>query len=134
MPASCRVQGPGEMRMRAGFSAFNFLRRNLVVALDDHLGKAELAQILDEVVREGVVVVEDEDHDQLILRCGRLQAFDDEPQDRFRICSRVTSNCSMTSSMFKSSRFSNTVTTGRRVLRKTHAPLTLPGMLSTAGH
>jgi hypothetical protein len=27
-----------------------------------------------------------------------------------------------------------TVATGRRVSRNTHAPLTLPGMLSTAGH
>jgi hypothetical protein len=30
--------------------------------------------------------------------------------------------------------FSMTVATGNRVSRKTHAPLTLPGMLSTAGH
>src|SRR5436305_12876840 len=33
-----------------------------------------------------------------------------------------------------SSRFSKTVATGRRVPRKTHAPLTFPGTLSTAGH
>src|SRR5258706_11450563 len=32
------------------------------------------------------------------------------------------------------SRFSNTVATGMRVSLNTHAPLTLPGMLSTAGH
>src|SRR5437899_11818443 len=33
-----------------------------------------------------------------------------------------------------SSRFSNTAETGMRVPRKTHAPLTFPGTLSTAGH
>jgi len=49
------------------------------------------------------------------------------------ICSRLTSNCSITSSMLRSSRFSMTVATGSRVPRNTHAPLTLPGMLSTAG-
>src|ERR1700730_11215234 len=32
------------------------------------------------------------------------------------------------------SRFSNTMETGIRVSLNTHAPLTLPGMLSTAGH
>src|SRR5207237_762080 len=50
------------------------------------------------------------------------------------ICSLVTSNCSITSSTLKSSRFSMTVATGNRVSRNTHAPPTLPGMLSTAGH
>ncbi len=49
-------------------------------------------------------------------------------------CSRVTSNCSMTSSMLRSSRFSMTVATGRRVPLNTQAPLTFPGILSTAGH
>src|SRR3954462_1904432 len=33
-----------------------------------------------------------------------------------------------------SSRFSNTMETGIRVPRNTHAPLTFPGTLSTAGH
>jgi hypothetical protein len=32
------------------------------------------------------------------------------------------------------SRFSKITEIGIRVLRRTHAPLTLPGMLSTAGH
>src|ERR1019366_2725794 len=51
------------------------------------------------------------------------------------ICSRVTENSSMTSSTVKpASKFSNTVATGIRVSLNTHAPLTLPGMLSTAGH
>jgi len=49
--------------------------------------------------------------------------------------SRVRSNHSMISSMLApASRFSKTVATGIRVPRKTHAPLTFPGMLSTAGH
>jgi hypothetical protein len=34
----------------------------------------------------------------------------------------------------QASRFSHTVATGIRVSLNTHAPLTLPGMLSTAGH
>ena len=50
------------------------------------------------------------------------------------ICSRVTSNCSITSSMLRSSRFWMTVATGRRVPLNTHAPFTFPGMLSTAWH
>jgi len=51
------------------------------------------------------------------------------------ICSRVTENSSITSSTVKpASRFSNTVATGIRVSLNTHVPLTLPGMLSTAGH
>src|SRR5690348_7016664 len=50
-------------------------------------------------------------------------------------CSRVTPNHSMMSSIVApDSRFSKTVDTGMRVPRKTHAPLTLPGTLSTAGH
>src|ERR1700690_3683110 len=41
----------------------------------------------------------------------------------------------MISSMLEpASRFSKTVATGIRVLRNTHAPLRLPGTLSTAGH
>src|SRR5947208_17163531 len=40
----------------------------------------------------------------------------------------------MTSSTLRSSRFSMTVATGRRVPLNTQAPPTLPGTLSTAGH
>lgn len=41
----------------------------------------------------------------------------------------------MISSMLEpASRFSKTVATGIRVSLNTHAPLTLPGTLSTAGH
>src|SRR5580693_5788245 len=51
------------------------------------------------------------------------------------ICSRVISNCSMISSILApASRFSNTEETGIRVSRNTHAPLSLPGTRSTAGH
>ena len=51
------------------------------------------------------------------------------------ICSRVMSNCSMISSMVApASRFSNTAETGIRVSLNTHAPPSLPGTLSTAGH
>src|SRR6266705_3946255 len=45
------------------------------------------------------------------------------------------SNCSMISSMLApASRFSNPADTGIMVSRNTHAPLSLPGTLSTAGH
>src|SRR5256885_14157768 len=40
----------------------------------------------------------------------------------------------ISSMVMPSSRFSNIVATGSRVPRNTHAPLTLPGTLSTAGH
>src|SRR3954471_17806049 len=50
--------------------------------------------------------------------------------------SRVRPSYSLTSSSMvtPSSRFSNTMETGIRVPRNTHAPLTFPGTLSTAGH
>jgi hypothetical protein len=63
-----------------------------------------------------------------------FQPFDCADSRTAAICSRVTSNCSMTSSMLRSSRFSMTVATGKRVPLNTHAPLTLSGTLSTAGH
>src|SRR5258708_30879902 len=51
------------------------------------------------------------------------------------ICSRVKSNHSMISSMLApASRFWKTMETAIRVPLKTQAPLTFPGMLSTAGH
>jgi hypothetical protein len=47
----------------------------------------------------------------------------------------LMSNCSTISSIVApASRFSNTAETGIRVLRNTHAPLSRPGTLSTAGH
>jgi hypothetical protein len=54
---------------------------------------------------------------------------------RLSISSRETPNHSMTSAIVApASRFSKTVFAGILVPRKSHAPLTLPGMLSTAGH
>ena len=54
---------------------------------------------------------------------------------KLSICSRLTGNCSITSSMLMpASRFSNKVFTGVRVPLSTQAPLTFPGTLSTAGH
>ncbi len=51
------------------------------------------------------------------------------------ISSRETAYCSVISSrVIPSSRFSETSLTGVRELRNVHAPLTLPGMLSTPGH
>jgi hypothetical protein len=51
------------------------------------------------------------------------------------ICSRDTSNCSTISSIdAPASMFSKTAEAGIRVPRNTHAPLSLPGTLSTAGH
>ena len=61
MPASLGVHGPGEMQMRSGFNALDLVDGDLVVSLDHHLD-AELAEILDEVVGEGVVVIDDEHH------------------------------------------------------------------------
>src|SRR5712691_317115 len=50
-------------------------------------------------------------------------------------CSRVKSNHSIISSMLApASTFWKTMATGIRVPLKTQAPLTFPGMLSTAGH
>src|ERR1700730_17726029 len=51
-------------------------------------------------------------------------------------CSRLSPSyhCMMSSTLAPASRFSKMADTGIRVPFKTHAPLTLPGMLSTAGH
>ena len=68
MPASCGVQGPGEMRMRSGCRASTSAGVSSSLRRIDHL-RAQLAHVLDQVVGEGVVVVEDEDHRiSLILR------------------------------------------------------------------
>jgi hypothetical protein len=63
-----RSAGAGRDEDAVGMQGFDFGGGELVVAADDHLG-AQLAHVLDEVVGEGVVVVEDEYHgDELILR------------------------------------------------------------------
>ena len=59
MPASFGVQGPGEMQMRSGLERLDLVDGDHVVAQHLHL-RAELAEVLDEVVGEGVVVIEDE--------------------------------------------------------------------------
>ena len=54
---------------------------------------------------------------------------------RLSISSRVTGNCSITSSiLIPASRFSNKTRTGVLVPFNTHAPLTFPGILSTTRH
>ena len=45
----------------ARFPGLDFVQRDLVVAVDFDL-RAKLAQALDEVVGEGIVVVDDQDH------------------------------------------------------------------------
>ena len=58
-PASFGVHGPGETITRSGRRAEQVVRRLDVVAHDLDL-RAELAQVLDEVVGERVVVVDHE--------------------------------------------------------------------------
>jgi hypothetical protein len=61
MPASPGVQGPGEISIRSGGFGPELLHREGVVA--HHLGiRAQLAQELDQVPGERVVVVENEKH------------------------------------------------------------------------
>src|ERR1700690_220015 len=48
--------------------------------------------------------------------------------------SRPSYHCRMSSRLAPASRFSKMADTGMRVPFSTHAPLTLPGTLSTAGH
>ena len=58
-PASSGVPGPGEMSTASGSRATISSSVQLVVAVHERLG-AELAQVLDEVVDEAVVVVDDQ--------------------------------------------------------------------------
>src|SRR5690348_604605 len=81
--------------------------------------------------RRGSTLVEKNQH-QRRTGTSRLRAA---KSSTAMTCSRVTPNHSMMFSMVApDSRFSKTVATGMRVPRNTHAPLTLPGTLSTAGH
>ena len=59
IPASSGVHGPGETTTRSGARLEQLIDARLVVAHDLELG-AELAEVLDEVVGEGVVVVDHE--------------------------------------------------------------------------
>ncbi len=60
MPASFGVHGPGETTTRSGCAREQLVDGGLVVAHDVELG-AELAEVLHEVVRERVVVVDHQD-------------------------------------------------------------------------
>ena len=59
-PASPGRPGPGEMRTASGSSARELVQGQRVVAVHDRL-RAELTQVLHEVVDEAVVVVDDQD-------------------------------------------------------------------------
>ena len=61
MPASLGVHGPGEMTICSGAHASICSSVERVVAMDMHV-RAELAQVLDEVVGEAVVVVDHQEH------------------------------------------------------------------------
>ncbi len=61
MPASFGVQGPGEMTIASGRIATTSSTLTLSFRRTVTLG-AQLAQEMDEVVGEAVVVIDDEDH------------------------------------------------------------------------
>ena len=73
IPASAGVQGPGETTRRSAPRSSSSSTVGLVVADDLDLG-AELAQVLDQVVGEGVVVVDDEDAASRHAQSGCSQA------------------------------------------------------------
>ena len=62
MPASLGVHGPGDSTMPLGFSFSTSATRDLVVAEDLARG-AQLAQEVDEVIGEAVVVIDQDQHD-----------------------------------------------------------------------
>src|SRR6185437_6491014 len=64
-----RCAGAGREDDSRGAQGDNFVGGDLVVAFDDDLALTQFADVLDEVVGEGVVVVEDEDH--RCLHCMR---------------------------------------------------------------
>ena len=61
MPASFGVQGPGDSTIASGFGASTSSTRDLVVAMHDHV-RAQLAEEVDEVEGEAVVVIDQDDH------------------------------------------------------------------------
>ncbi len=60
-PGLVRRARPRRKQNALRLHGLDFLRSHLVVAPHHHF-RTQLAEVLDEVVREGVVVVEDEDH------------------------------------------------------------------------
>ena len=61
MPASFGVHGPGEMTMCSGLPRRHLFQRDRIVAVHVHV-RAQLAEVLDEVVGEAVVVVDQQQH------------------------------------------------------------------------
>ena len=61
IPASLGVQGPGEITMRSGAKAATPRQVNLVVTIHPHLDP-QLPQILHQVIGEGIVVVDHQQH------------------------------------------------------------------------
>ena len=61
MPASFGVQGPGESTIASGSARDHVGGRNLVVAMHDDL-RPQLAEVVDEVEGEAVVVVDQDNH------------------------------------------------------------------------
>ena len=74
MPASLGVQGPGDSTMPLGFSAMTPATRDLVVAERPAHARAQLAQEVDEIVGEAVVVIDQDEHviDNTLMRNGCL--------------------------------------------------------------
>ena len=70
-PASDGVQGPGGDDDSLRRELFDFGNGDLVVAHDMEV-RPQLAEILDEVVGEAVVVIEDEDHDGSTVRARSM--------------------------------------------------------------
>ena len=65
MPASIGVAGAGRQQHGLGLQRPGLLDGQGVVADDKRL-RAQLAQVVDEVVGEAVVVIDDEDHAPLL--------------------------------------------------------------------
>ena len=58
-----------------GIQGGNLLRGDLIVAVDKRI-RTQFSKILDEVVREGIVVIDDKDHDGKKLAHGCRSEFD----------------------------------------------------------
>src|SRR6478736_5922528 len=83
--------------------------------------------------RNGSALIEEDEHQRTGADVSRLRAAKSMIA---LICSRFrpSNHCRMSSMLAPASRFSKIAETGIRVPRTTHAPLTLPGILSTAEH
>ena len=64
MPASFGVQGPGDSTIASGFGGQHLVDADLVVAMHGDV-RPKLAQIVDEIEGEAVVVVDQHDHRRL---------------------------------------------------------------------